>query len=179
MPDTDSVLHRVLFEKFSKELVDAALRIATTGSLRWEWVPNRGGADAQINTRARLRRRLGEGVVGLAAARRDERLALAYLLRWRPQQKAVISLTPLEFFEPGGREKVLEVDGVVVEPRQQGLHLTLLEAKRMRSGARAHAVRALEEKLGLVGFVPTARVSTVVGDRRGRLGWASATVRMR
>lgn len=171
--DTD-ILHALASERHAMELIEAALNLVFKAEMRWEWRRLRGDTTAVLLDRASARRRMRRYMsrVDVSRSRADELRAISVALRRRPNQFAAVTAVNLLGYAGLERSPAVELDGAVVEVLSDRLRLTLIEAKRQRSGAEAAAVRQLQRSVRTL--VTRAKVlsGSVASGREGRFGYA-------
>lgn len=171
MAQSGSVLDRLWINSFATELLFSGLRVMFRTDVRWEFA--RESPTAGLGARRDFRDRLRSDP-RYTPARNDERRAVAKILRWKPMTYVAVA-TPLEAFQPRGRARFAEFDGVFAEPfGSAGLAIIMVEAKReVGATARTSAIRALEGKLRKFALNDGVRRRTVTSAWEGSLGWAS------
>lgn len=172
------MLHRVLFDELAVAILSAGLGTVFARAVRWEWTPTRTGFRGRVGPRREVREalaRVGEGAE--RRARQDELEGLSRRLRYRPDDYVVSTEANVEAFPEGGRAKLAELDGVLVELRGEQIVVTLVETKRLQRSVVSRTQEALLQKLATLEPRSDVVVSDIETERRGRV--ATAWVELR
>jgi hypothetical protein len=155
----------VYSERLASALLLQSLPLFFRPDLTWEWGIRGALGEALLVPRAGARRLIEREVKGgsLAVSRLTELSMLARTLRRRPSAYALVSVAPLIAYE--GADQVAEVDGCFVEWQSETLRLTVVEAKKMRSGALTAAKSSLGQAMTRLGTNPAVSPRPISAER--------------
>jgi hypothetical protein len=167
----------VYSERLASSLLLQSLLLFFLSGLTWEWGAAGELGDALLAPRLSARRLIALEASSdeVSRSRSAELSMLARTLRWRPTEYVLVSVAPLLAYR--GANQVGEFDGCFFEWGPDAIRLTVVEAKKMRSGAKSSAVRSLDETIRRLGFSEHVSVGQVAAER-WRAGLARAWVEL-
>lgn len=177
---SDDLLQAWSTERHATQLIEAALKLIFGADIRWEWRRLRGETTALLAERkfARERMRRDMARAGTPRARADELRAVSILLRRRPDDFVASTAVNILGYEGAARAPIVELDGVLVELGGDGeVRVTLVEAKRKRTGVVGAATRDLNTKVARLQPREGVSASKVSAQNDGQFGYAWVTFR--